>query len=104
YYLDNGTKRAFTSMFMFKSWYDRLDQVVTVGSAETYTDASNYVLLPNGIVVQPQNTTNYYIIAAGIVRPLNFYYMLSMGILPNQFLTVSQDDLDRHGTIGAEWR
>jgi hypothetical protein len=104
YFLDNGTKRAFTSMFMFKAWYDRLDQIITVPDTETYANASTYVLLPNGAIVRPQNTSNYYVIADTVVRPLNYDYMLSLGVQASQYLTVSQDDLDRHGTIGAEWR
>jgi hypothetical protein len=104
YFLDSGTKRAFTSMFMFKAWYDRLDQIITVPDTETYPDSATYVLLPNGIVVKPQNTSNYYMIADAVARPLNYDYMLSLGIASNQYLTVSTDDLNRHGTIGAEWR
>jgi hypothetical protein len=102
--LDKGTKRAFTSMFMFKAWYDRLDQVVVIGNNETYPDSPTYVLLPNGAVVKVQNTTALYIIADGIVRPLNSAYALSLGIGANQVLTVSLDDLNRHGALGAEWR
>jgi len=105
YYLDQGTKRAFTSMFMFKAWYDRLDQVVTFTNNETYPDASSYVLLPSGVIVNTQaDPSTYYVMVGGVARPLNYAYMLSLGVLSNQVITVSQDDLTRGGAIGAEWR
>src|SRR5258708_17697578 len=104
YYLDGGTKRAFTSMFMFKSYHDRLDQVITIGSSETYPDSSSYVLLPNGIVVKVQNTSTLYMIVGGVPRPIIPAFMQSLGVQANQYLTISQDDLDRHGSIGPEWK
>ncbi len=103
YYLDVGTKRPFTSMFIFKAWHDRLDQVVTIGANETYPDGA-VEPLPDGIVVKVQNQSTLYLIVNGTPRPINQAFMNALGISSNQYLTISQDDLNRQGTIGAEWR
>ncbi|HEX5430312.1 MAG TPA: cohesin domain-containing protein [Patescibacteria group bacterium] len=104
YYLDSGSKKAFTSMFMFQAWYDRLDQVVVFDDAETFSDSSSVVKLPDGVVVQVQGQSQYYLIANGVAHPLDAAFMQAMGITTSQHLTISQDDLDRQGTIGSTWQ
>lgn len=105
YFLDQGVKKAFTSMFMFKAWYDRLDQIVTIGDNETYSDASTYILLPDGTIVHTASApSTYYIMVNGVARTLNHDFMLSLGVLSDQVMTVSSDDLTRGGSIGTEWK
>ena len=92
YFLENGTKRAFPSLAVYKTWYDSLSRVVTIPATETYSDGA-IVQLPNGILVRGSKPT-VYLVSAGALKPFTSSALfLAQGYKFEYVVTVSDADL-----------